>query len=141
MNMMEARFLEEGRNASKSPIRGKKRSKSKDRVGRKGNFGSASTADVFLSTKTSKFSAAKLSKNSDMLEINLAKFNSMLTFSVLKSKHWTRETFYDTTYCSLLEQFIELVPKINQRKSILFHCPDFVKGLFEMTFKLLKHNS
>lgn len=112
----------------------KKRNKSKDK------FSSKSTVDIGVKV-AKRFSPEKLSKNGDMLEYNLAKFNSMLTFSILKSKHWTKETFYDTTYCTFLEQFIELVPKITQRKGIIFHCPDFVKGLFEFTFKLLKYNS
>jgi hypothetical protein len=127
---MEAKFFN-------TPGKSKKKSKSKD----KSSKNLTMTSSLEFSTRPVKVNLSKLVKSSDSFENTLAHFNSMLTFSVLKSKHWTRETFYDTTYCTFLEQFIELVPKINQRKTFIFHCPGFVKGFFELTFKLLKYNS
>ena len=131
---MQAKFIDEPAK-SKSPNAAKKSSASKDKTSKSNIY---NHSDL---TAPAKSSNSKLVKNADMFENNLAAFNEMLTFSILRSNFWTKEIFFDTTYCSFLEQFIELVPKINSRRTVLLYCPGFVKGLFEFTLKLICNHS
>lgn len=133
---MPAKFLDENVK-SKSPGARAKISQSKDK---KEKFKPQSPEKNDMVSSAVK-NSNKHGRIAEIFEQNLAQFNSMLTVAILRSKNWTREVFYCETYSCLLEQFIELVPKINARKNIILSSAAFVKNLFDLTYRLLKYNS
>lgn len=58
--------------------------------------------------------------------------------SILKSKEWLNEIFYCKNYRKWLQMFIEIVPCVNGNKEIIKTEPGFIKGIFEISFNLMK---
>lgn len=78
-------------------------------------------------------------KKFDKFENFLIDYNSIMSQSILKTNNWHEgEIYYCDNFKKWLQMFVELVPCVNGNKEIIKSQPGFIKGIFEISYNLMK---
>lgn len=76
----------------------------------------------------------------DQLSFFLIKFNGIMSQSLTKSNLWSKEIFYEPVYTTILEMFVEFLPIVNKKREVLIEEPGFIKGIFEIFYRLISNS-